>query len=62
MIRIADPRQSTYAAEFHGHDGSKAANCVYLGDTGYFVTTGFSGGAPQREYKLWDVKDFSKPV
>lgn len=33
-----------------------------MAGTDYLVTAGFSGGAPQRELKLWSTKDFSKPV
>ncbi|XP_062514587.1 coronin-7-like [Corticium candelabrum] len=60
-IRLLDPRADCCVAEADGHLGVKESKVLFLGDTNYVITTGFSKSR-ERQFALWDVREFSKPL
>ena len=60
-IRTVDPRANTVVSEGEAHVGQKAMRVVWLGNTPFALTTGFSK-TRERQYALWDTRDLSKPV
>lgn len=60
-IRIADPKSLSYAVEKPGHEGPKSSKFIWLGDTNYALTTGFSK-TYERQFSLWDSRNWEKPV
>jgi coronin-7 len=60
-IRTLDPRANTVVSEGEAHVGQKAMRVVWLGNTPFALSTGFSK-TRERQYALWDTRDLSKPV
>ncbi|KAF2070562.1 hypothetical protein CYY_008125 [Polysphondylium violaceum] len=58
-VRIIDPRSSTVLQTGEGHQGVKPSRCVWLGNSPYVVTVGFSK-MRERQIFLWDSNDLSK--
>jgi coronin-1B/1C/6 len=59
-VRLLDPRQNKVVAEADGHQGIKGSRAIFLGKERVF-SVGFTKTS-EREFALWDVKDFSKPL
>jgi len=60
-LRIIDPRQQTIASETVAHEGVKGMRSCWLGTTGKVFSAGFSRTS-DRQYALWDLANFSKPI
>ena len=60
-VLLIDPRQKSVALETIGHEGTKPAKCVWLGETGRAVTTGFTK-MRERELLIWDARKLEKPL
>jgi coronin-1B/1C/6 len=61
-FRMYDPRASKEATmTFNDHAGAKCSKMTFLGDSDRFITCGFSK-SNKREFKIWDIKDVSKPL
>lgn len=59
-VRFMDPRAGAFHSTItKAHEGLKSVKLAYLGDTGKILTTGTSR---QREVKIWDLKNLSKPL
>jgi coronin-1B/1C/6 len=59
-VRFIDPRSGVTASKItRAHEGLKSVKLAYLGETGKILTTGTSR---QREVKIWDLKNLSKPL
>jgi len=61
MVRIFDPRSKKLLQEGFSHDGARGARVCWLGKTGKICTVGFDKGS-QREIKIFDASDLSKPL
>jgi len=60
-VRIVDPRNNTVAAEAEAHLGIKPSRLTWLGTKEKLFTCG-STKTSEREYCIWDPRDFSKPL
>jgi len=60
-VRIIDPRSGAVAAEGEAHQGIKGSRAIWLGNKDKILSCGFTKTS-EREYCLWDPKDFSKPL
>jgi WD40 repeat protein len=60
-IRVLDPRKQSAAQEVEGHQGVKGGRVCWLGARERILSVGFSKTS-EREYCLWDPREFSKPV
>lgn len=60
-IRITDVRAKEVVAKVSGHTGTKSSRQVWLGDTDYFATTGFSR-LGERQIYVWDMKSLKSPI
>jgi len=60
-VRIVDPRNNSVAAEAEAHQGIKPSRLTWLGQKEKLFTCG-STKTSEREYCLWDPRDFSKPL
>jgi coronin-1B/1C/6 len=60
-LRILDPRSSSVVSEVDSHEGVKGGRAIYMGKRDLIFTVGFGKGA-QREYAVWDPKNFSAPI
>lgn len=61
-IRICDGRTAGIAQTIDmAHEGAKSVKLVYVNDTGKMYSFGASKQS-QREIKVWDVHDLSKPL
>jgi coronin-1B/1C/6 len=60
-IRVVDPRGNTVVAEAEGHAGVKGSRLTWLGNKEKIFSCG-STKTSEREYCLWDPRDFSKPL
>lgn len=59
--RLYDAREGTPALEIpQAHDGAKGFKMTFLGDKDEILTIGFSKQS-QRQIKIWDLKNLSKP-
>lgn len=61
LVRVIDPRSGEIISQGHAHDGSKASHITFLGDSGRVLTTGFSRMS-ERQYAIWNINDFSRPL
>lgn len=62
LIRLMDGRTSTVTSTLEKpHMGLKSMKCLYLGETGKFLTVGASL-TNSREMKIWDLKNLSEPL
>jgi len=59
-LRILDPRQQTVAQDVEGHQGVKGSRTCWLGVREKVISVGFSKNN-EREFCLWDPREFSKP-
>eukprot|EP00331_Platyophrya_macrostoma_P006719 CAMPEP_0176424438 /NCGR_PEP_ID=MMETSP0127-20121128/10837_1 /TAXON_ID=938130 /ORGANISM="Platyophrya macrostoma, Strain WH" /LENGTH=546 /DNA_ID=CAMNT_0017805495 /DNA_START=29 /DNA_END=1669 /DNA_ORIENTATION=- len=59
--RIGDPRAQQWVHELLTHEGSRAQKMTFLGDTGLILSVGFAK-TTDREFKVWDIKNLTKPV
>ncbi|KYQ89281.1 WD-40 repeat-containing protein [Tieghemostelium lacteum] len=57
--RVIDPRSGESVQVGEGHQGVKPSRCVWLGNSPYVVTVGFSK-MRERQLNLWDHRDLSK--
>jgi len=57
--RVSDPRTGKFSHTGPGHEGVKGSRCLWVGDK--LFTVGFSKSS-ERQYALWDLADFSKPI
>ncbi|KAI9139862.1 hypothetical protein BKA69DRAFT_1176292 [Paraphysoderma sedebokerense] len=60
-IRVWDPRTKKEVGSTKGHNGIKPSKLVWIGKTDQVFTTGFSQ-TREREYALWDTRNFSTPL
>eukprot|EP01133_Synstelium_polycarpum_P012900 gene12900-15153_t len=60
-IRVIDPRSGQVTAVGDGHLGVKPARAIWLGNTHYIATTGFSK-MRERQLSLWDSRDLGRAV
>jgi len=60
-VRIIDPRSSTVVQTGDAHQGVKPSRCVWLGNSPFVVTVGFSK-MRERQIFLWDSNDLSKTL
>lgn len=61
-VRLGDPRLGEVVTEIkEAHQGAKSAKLAFLGDSGRFATVGFTKQS-QRQLKIWDSRDLSKPL
>eukprot|EP01132_Coremiostelium_polycephalum_P003751 gene3751-4670_t len=60
-IRIIDPRNGTVTAIGDGPQGVKPSRVIWLGNSPYILTSGFSK-MRERQLQVWDSRDLSKPV
>ena len=60
-LRIIDVRANQIVQETAGHHGIKGSRVVWLGDTGYLATTGFSRSSERQVY-LWSSGNMSSAV
>eukprot|EP00019_Armaparvus_languidus_P001439 CAMPEP_0168598580 /NCGR_PEP_ID=MMETSP0420-20121227/11498_1 /TAXON_ID=498008 /ORGANISM="Pessonella sp." /LENGTH=871 /DNA_ID=CAMNT_0008635957 /DNA_START=159 /DNA_END=2774 /DNA_ORIENTATION=+ len=61
-LRVVDVRKEEVVQEAAAHEGTKASRVVWLGDTGYIVTSGFSK-MRERQLKIWKADDIGeKPL
>jgi len=60
-MRLIDPRQQTVATEGLIHEGVKGSRVVFLGKPGKIFSCGFTKTS-EREFAIWDPRDFSKPL
>jgi len=60
-VRVLDPRSNSVAAEADGHAGVKGSRLTWLGRHEKIFSCGFTKTS-EREYCLWDPRDFSKPL
>jgi coronin-1B/1C/6 len=61
LVSIYDARTTTVAASVAAHEGSKGVKLTYLGDSGNFLSVGFTRQS-QREFKIWDPRNLDTPV
>ncbi|KAJ3183820.1 Coronin-7 [Geranomyces variabilis] len=62
VLRVFDPRKSADAiVSGAAHGGTKATRAIWLANTAFVFTTGFSQRR-DREYGLWDTRNLSSPV
>ncbi|EAR92825.3 coronin (macronuclear) [Tetrahymena thermophila SB210] len=61
QVRIIDPRQQTFVKEFGAHQSTRAQKMAFLGNTSYFVTTGFDQ-VQKRQLFLWDIRNTSSNI
>jgi len=59
--RLIDPRANNVVATFAAHDGTKGSRCIWLGNKEWILTVGMSKTS-EREFRLWDPRDFSKQL
>ncbi|KAJ8608756.1 hypothetical protein CTAYLR_007792 [Chrysophaeum taylorii] len=61
-VRLGDPRANAVVGEIpEAHQGAKSSKLAFLGETGRFVTLGFTKQS-QRQLKIWDVRDLTKSL
>ena len=61
-VRFVDGRQGTLASSIPiAHEGSKSVKLAYMGDSGKFLSCGWSKQSA-REMKIWDIKHLGKPL
>lgn len=60
-IRVLDPRSKSVAQECVGHSSNKDSRAVFLGDTGYIISTGFNTGR-SREMKMYDSRNLGQAL
>eukprot|EP00484_Ammonia_sp_Unknown_P030869 CAMPEP_0197052566 /NCGR_PEP_ID=MMETSP1384-20130603/27027_1 /TAXON_ID=29189 /ORGANISM="Ammonia sp." /LENGTH=464 /DNA_ID=CAMNT_0042485327 /DNA_START=44 /DNA_END=1434 /DNA_ORIENTATION=+ len=61
MLRMFDPRIPDEASSVDSFAGSKSSKVFWLPNLGWLGATGFNKSA-QRQLKLWDLKNLSKPI
>lgn len=60
-VRICDGRTAAVSSTLKAHEGAKSVKLVFVNDTEKMFTFGASKQS-QREIKVWDLKDLSKPL
>jgi len=60
-VRIIDPRQQKVASEAEAHQGVKGSRAIWLGTKNQVFSCGFTKTS-EREYALWDPRDFNTPI
>mmetsp|Transcript_5698 Transcript_5698/g.8103 ORF Transcript_5698/g.8103 Transcript_5698/m.8103 type:complete len:447 (+) Transcript_5698:90-1430(+) len=62
IVRVGDPRANTTILELKTpHEGAKSTKLSFLGDKPQFISVGFTRQS-QRQLKMWDIRDTSKPA
>ena len=62
IVRLYDARSGVVAlAKEKAHEGSKSVKLTWLGESGTFVTVGFTRQS-QRQFKIWDPRSMEKEV
>uniref|UniRef100_A0A1X7U457 Coronin n=1 Tax=Amphimedon queenslandica TaxID=400682 RepID=A0A1X7U457_AMPQE len=60
-LLIVDPRADTISGEVYEHSQNKDSYVTWLGDTNYFVSTGYSSSSTV-ELALWDTANLARPL
>jgi len=60
-VRVIDPRSNKVAQEAEAHQGIKGSRACWLGNKEKIFSVGFTKTS-EREYCMWDPRDFSKPL
>jgi len=60
-VRIVDTRQNKVVSEVEAHVGSKGSRVIFLGKHTNLFSVGFTKNS-EREYCLWDPREFTKPL
>lgn len=61
QMRVLDMRAGKLAQEVAGHQNLKDTRVLWLGDTDFILSTGFSM-SQDREIKLWDNRNLTSPL
>lgn len=61
QVFIFDPRKDGPALQATAHEGARPQKLLWLGDSQTVFTAGFSK-LSERQYGIWDVRDFSQPL
>ncbi|EFA81190.1 WD-40 repeat-containing protein [Heterostelium album PN500] len=59
--RVIDPRSNSAIQVGDGHQGIKPSRVTWLGNSHYFLTTGFAKSR-ERQISIWDSRDLAKVV
>jgi coronin-1B/1C/6 len=60
-LKICDPRTNKLAATTEGHQGTRGSRCLWMGNHDKIFTCG-STKLSERDYMLWDPRNFDKPM
>jgi len=60
-MRLVDPRANSVVREVEAHEGVKGFRSIFLDGQNKIFSVGFNKSA-HRQYKLWDVDNFDKPL
>jgi len=60
-MRLIDPRANSVVREAEAHEGVKGFRSIFLDGQNKIFSVGFNKSA-HRQYKLWDVENFDKPL
>lgn len=60
-VSIYDARTTGVVHSMQAHEGSKAVKLAYLGDTGNFLSVGFTRQSG-RQFKIWDPRNLEKAL
>lgn len=60
-VRLVDPRGAGVVADAVAHEGVKGMRAIFLGNKEKVLSIGFSKTS-ERQYSIWDPKNFSKPL
>lgn len=61
VLTVFDPRKDGSAVSVSTHEGSRPQKLCWLGNSSTVLTAGFSKIA-EREYAVWDLRDFTQPL
>lgn len=61
FIRVQDPRNPSAGLKTQGFTGTKASRALWRGDKNQVIAVG-SSKQSARQYALWDVRNFDKPL
>lgn len=61
LIKIFDPRKNEQTHNVQGFEGSKTQKMLFMGNTDYFLSTGFSRSS-ERQIRVFDLRNTETPV
>ena len=61
LIKIFDPRKNEQTHNVHGFEGAKTQKMLFMGNSEYFLATGFSK-TNERQIRVFDLRNVEKPV